>query len=148
MPSYAYLFRDSRGDDLVNYLQSLNTGDTVTAARAWTPSETAGDPVAGESVFLSHCATCHSDGGYVRNTWRTSFRRLPPDLRTGPFVHLDPIGSVAAQIAGIVKFGIHGTDMPGHEYLPDREIAAVSLWLAQVLSPRERPAPASGKSAP
>ena len=31
------------------------------------------------------------------------------------------------------KFGIPGTDMPGHEYLPDRDIASMSLWLSQFI---------------
>jgi cytochrome c oxidase cbb3-type subunit 2 len=35
------------------------------------------------------------------------------------------------RIAQITKFGIAGTDMPGHEYLPDEEIASISLWLSQ-----------------
>jgi len=28
MPSYAFLFRDERGDDLVSYLESLHGSDT------------------------------------------------------------------------------------------------------------------------
>jgi cytochrome c oxidase cbb3-type subunit 2 len=29
-------------------------------------------------------------------------------------------------IAHIIKFGLPGTDMPGHEYLPDEEVAALA----------------------
>jgi hypothetical protein len=29
-------------------------------------------------------------------------------------------------IARITKFGLRGTDMPGHEYLPDEQIVAIA----------------------
>ena len=63
-----------------------------------------------------------------------SFKRLPPDLATGPFTHLSPAGSATSrveQLAQIVRFGIPGTDMPGHEYLNDTQLASISLWLSQ-----------------
>jgi hypothetical protein len=34
-----------------------------------------------------------------------------------------------------MKFGLSGTDMPGHELLSDREIASLSLWLTQGSQP-------------
>ena len=34
-------------------------------------------------------------------------------------------------LAQITKFGIPGTDMPGHEYLPDQDVASISLWLSE-----------------
>jgi hypothetical protein len=33
------------------------------------------------------------------------------------------------RLAQIAKFGIPGTDMPGHEYLNDRQIASLALFL-------------------
>ena len=33
-------------------------------------------------------------------------------------------------IARIVKFGVKGTDMAGHEYLPDAEVAAIAEYVA------------------
>jgi mono/diheme cytochrome c family protein len=36
-----------------------------------------------------------------------------------------------AEIARIAKFGIQGTDMPGHEYLPDDQIAAMADYITQ-----------------
>jgi mono/diheme cytochrome c family protein len=35
-----------------------------------------------------------------------------------------------AQIARIAKFGIPGTDMPGREYLPDDQLAAIAAYVA------------------
>jgi cytochrome c oxidase cbb3-type subunit 2 len=33
------------------------------------------------------------------------------------------------EIARIAKFGLQGTDMPGHEYLPDGQIAAITAYI-------------------
>lgn len=138
MPSYGYLFRDERGDDLVSYLQSLHPSGTarhLITEGDWHPSPSAvaaanaGD---GERVFQHYCATCHDAGGSTR--WSAHFRRLPPDLAVGPYLHL-PLSDNNAQrrdrLAQITKFGIPGTDMPGHEYLSDDETASIALWLSQ-----------------
>ena len=138
MPSYAFLFRDERGDDLVSYLESLHGSDLpqhLIAEGNWHPSSSAiaeANAHDGERSFQRHCATCHGAGGQTR--WEAHFKRLPPDLTVGPFLHLQPTVSAAERrdrLAQIVKFGIPGTDMPGHEYLPDNEIASISLWLSQ-----------------
>jgi cytochrome c oxidase cbb3-type subunit 2 len=141
MPSYAFLFRDERGDDLVAYLASLRGSGTeqhLLAERAWhLPSSAvaAANSRDGERIFQRHCATCHSAGGRTR--WQMSFKRLPPDLTVGPYLNLLPSAAPAQQmnrLAQIVKFGIPGTDMPGHEYLSDKEIASLSLRLTQIIA--------------
>jgi cytochrome c oxidase cbb3-type subunit 2 len=138
MPSYAFLFRDQRGDDLVSYLKSLHGSGTPQhrlAEENWHPSSSAIEAANardGARSFQRHCTTCHSAGGRTR--WETHFKRLPPDLAVGPYLHLPPSGDDAQRrdrLARIVKFGIPGTDMPGHEYLSDSEIASISLWLSQ-----------------
>jgi cytochrome c oxidase cbb3-type subunit 2 len=141
MPSYAFLFHDGRGDDLVAYLASLKETDVephLIAERAWRlPSSavaaaSAGD---GERIFQRHCATCHSAGGSTR--WKMNFKRLPPDLTVGPYLDLQTSIAPAQQmdrLAQIAKFGIPGTDMPGHEYLSDQEIASLSLRLTQIIA--------------
>jgi cytochrome c oxidase cbb3-type subunit 2 len=138
MPSYAFLFRDQRGDDLVSYLETLHGNGTPQhrlAEENWHPSSSAIEAANardGERGFQRHCATCHSAGGQTR--WKSHFKRLPPDLAVGPYLHLPPSGDDAqrrARLARIVKFGIPETDMPGHEYLSDYEIASISLWLSQ-----------------
>lgn len=128
MPSYAYLFQDGRGDDLVAYLGSRH-GDVEqrrAIKEAWRPVSSA--PTGGKRLFDTHCATCHDPEGRTRKTWRASFRRLPPDLHAGPFLHLP---ASADRLARIVKFGLPGTDMPGHEYLTDQEITSIAFWLTQ-----------------
>jgi len=141
MPSYAFLFRDERGDDLVAYLESLRGAGTQQhedAERLWHPSASAlaaANANDGERLFQRDCATCHSKNGRTRQSWKANFKRLPPDLAVGPFFYLPPNGPAtehANRIAQIAKFGIAGTDMAGHEYLSDNEIASISLWLSQV----------------
>ena len=143
MPSYAYLFGDERGNDLVAYLEGLQKAGTVehlVAEMSWRPSASAvaaADASDGERLFQRHCATCHSVDGRTRHAWQASFRRLPPDLRVGPFLDLPLSGPLALRmdrLAQIAKFGIPGTDMPGHEYLSDNEIASISLWLSQTIA--------------
>jgi cytochrome c oxidase cbb3-type subunit 2 len=138
MPSYAFLFRDERGDDLVSYLESLHGSGAqqhLIEEENWHPSSSAiaaANASDGERSFQHHCSTCHGAGGQTR--WAAHFKRLPPDLAVGPYLHLSPSGDDARRrdrLAHIVKFGIPATDMPGHEYLSDNEIASLSLWLSQ-----------------
>ena len=149
MPSFPFLFRDRRGDDLVAYLASLRgagTQEHLDAERRWKPSASAissANAHDGEQSFHRHCATCHAVDGKTRDIWRAEFKRLPPDLSVGPFFYLPPSGPSAARIerlAQIAKFGIPGTNMPGHEYLSDDEIASISLWLSQTIAqPHQNP---------
>ncbi len=141
MPSYGFLFRDERGDDLVAYLESLPSADAaqhLAEEKLWQPSAKAVAEAGarqGGQLFQVYCATCHDAGGDTR--WQAHFRRLPPDLTVGPYYDL-PLSGPPAQrtnrLAQIAKFGIPGTDMPGHEYLSDADIASISLWLSQVIA--------------
>lgn len=135
MPSYAYLFEDRRGGDLVAYLSSLQSpADGQRAMQmAWRPPSS-GTVAAGGALFAGHCATCHALDGQTRINWQASFKRLPPDLFAGPYLHLrasETPSERVNRIARIVRFGLPATDMPGHEYLSGKEITSVSLWLAQ-----------------
>jgi len=141
MPSYAFLFQDRRGNDLVSYLESLHGSgfhDHLTEEENWRPSSSAvatASASEGNLLFRRYCATCHDAGGQTR--WAAGFKRLPPDLSVGPFLHLplsDDLAQRRDRLAHIVKFGINGTDMPGHEYLSDNDIASISLWLSQQIS--------------
>ena len=147
MPPYAFLFRDRRGDDLVAYLESLHgtgTEEHQVAERLWHPAfgvVAKADVSEGEHLFRLYCATCHSADGRTRQVWKPGFKRLPPDLALGPFFYLPPSGPVAQRmdhLAEITKFGIPGTDMPGHEYLSDKDIASMSLWLSQLATQPDR----------
>lgn len=142
MPSYAYLFtpqsagHNTRGDDLIAYLLSLgHPGPWNPAATAWQPSAQAwgaANRQSGETLFQHSCATCHLLDGTARRKWSASFHRLPPNLFSNPLPHFPASMDEDAQrieIARIVKFGLPRTDMAGHEYLPDAQIAALAEWL-------------------
>lgn len=136
MPSYAFLFDGTRGDDLVAYLASLRgPADAVQRhyleESTWHPSPDAvaqADSEEGEKIYAHECASCHEAGGAARLRWGSSFQPIPANLdalRSHAQVESD------ARIAQISRFGIANTEMPGHEYLSDREIASLTLYLKQ-----------------
>ncbi len=142
MPSYAGLFADDRGDALIAYLASL--GGTNIYARLeitqtqWHLSDaaiTAAQSLDGTALLRAYCATCHAADGLARQKWGGQFKRLPPDFVTGPFAYA-PLGMPAdwrlQRLAQIIKFGLPETDMPGHEYLPDQEIAALATAIIRL----------------
>lgn len=142
MPNYGFLFNDERGDDLVAYLESLNGAGRNAQQREleerWQPSLNMfaqADAYDGEALYQRDCATCHDANGATRHAWKAQFRHVPTDLAKGPF-NTGPSADTAQQrsndLARITKFGIAGTDMPGHEYLSDRDVASLSVWLEQV----------------
>lgn len=141
MPAYGFLFRDQRGEDLVAYLGSLRgpgAQQHINDEALWhLRSETliTANLKDGEHLFKRYCQTCHDAGGATR--WQGHFKRLPPDLTVGPYLHLQPSTNTEqtiASLAQIAKFGIPGTDMPGHEYLNDHNIASLSLWVSQKIA--------------
>jgi mono/diheme cytochrome c family protein len=135
MPSYAFLFHDSRGDDLVAYLAGLH-GSGVAQQRAreaaWHPDVSAWNSASlkvGEEIYARHCATCHNPNGAARRQWQGAWTKTPPqDLAA---LHAFAQAQPAEKLAEIAKFGIPDTDMPGHEYLSGRQIASLALWLKQ-----------------
>jgi cbb3-type cytochrome c oxidase subunit II len=130
MPLFAILFRDSRGDDLVAYLSSLHGPGQQLQLQdqaAWSPSPSASaDPEDGERVYHQHCATCHDANGATRLHWLNDWRKIPPTLAE---LRAFAINQPESKLAQIAKFGMPGTDMPGHEYLRDRDIASVARWM-------------------
>jgi cbb3-type cytochrome oxidase cytochrome c subunit len=136
MPRYDYLFRDGRGDDLIAYLSSLNTPGHWRTVADWQPSDyaiTEAQSIDGRVLFSEHCATCHAFDGAARGKWLASFHSLPPDLVRGSMRHAaaySPPAQFRTDIARMAKFGLKGTDMPGHEYLPDEQVVAIADFVA------------------
>jgi len=141
MPSFGFLFRDERGDDLVAYLASLRTAGTVqhrSEEKRWQPSASSveqADAVAGGKLYVRYCSTCHSAQGRTLQAWQASFKQPPADLTIATPLHYlshpESPAELRVQLAQMTKFGIPGTDMPGHEYLPDQDVASISLWLSE-----------------
>ena len=143
MPSYGFLFRDERGDDLVAYLESLRASNLIAHMReeeTWRPSAEAwahASSTEGARLYARYCATCHDAGGQTRLRWQSDFQKLPTEFPNGPSFYVSGAKSqqeLQLQLARIAKFGIPETDMPGHEYLPDGQISSISLWLSQIIA--------------
>lgn len=140
---YELLFHDQRGDDLVAYLSSLRTGDLSERAqqeKLWTLSLaawSAANAEEGIQLCARYCGTCHDSEGPTRIAWHDAFHHLPIELSKAQYRTIDlgvPSSARALVIARIAKFGIPGTDMPGHEYLPDQQIGSMALWLSQQMT--------------
>jgi cytochrome c oxidase cbb3-type subunit 2 len=137
MPSYAFLFKDGRGNDLVAYLASLhskNLAQRIAYQQSWrlSPDALAGADVAdGQRLYGRYCSTCHNADGRTRLKWESQFIESPAILSSGA---MQAGGSESARtdhLAQIIKFGIPNSDMAGHEYLSNRDIASLSLWLVR-----------------
>ena len=144
MPSYAFLFHDSRGNDLVAYLASLQgqgTAQHIADQTQWRlpPADlAAADPAAGPQLYRRYCATCHNANGPTRLQWQSAFIESPAILGSAPVASASAAKPRPAQVdhfAQIIKFGIPNSDMAGHEYLSDKNIASLSAWLAQNTTP-------------
>jgi mono/diheme cytochrome c family protein len=151
MPSYAHLFGhgDSRGDDLVAYLNSLgqDTHDKrQEQVRAWNASNDV-VPISARysnQLFQESCAQCHGISGNGNGTVAGLLRIKPRDLVNEPLKYV-PVSSdnviLRSALTRIIKFGISGTSMPGHEYLTDAEISGLAEYVTKLHA-----IPQSGKS--
>ena len=140
MPSYAFLFRDGRGNDLVAYLASLHSSDAqqhIADEQQWhlaAPALAAANPADGPRLYNRYCATCHNADGRTRIKWQSDFIESPAILIAGTTTSGSRTAPQSARIdhlAQIIKFGVPNSDMAGHEYLPDKDIASLSWWLTQ-----------------
>ncbi len=143
MPSYRHLFaqpvtrgavegRVSRGDALVAYLDSLGRGGEEEAYEAWQGYRFVGDTAAGSAdagaaLFSTYCTACHGAEGAGDGPLAADLGRRPAmNLRKGGFwlVSWGPGTEPRHRaLARLIKFGMPGTSMPGHEYLSDRQLA-------------------------
>jgi len=139
MPSYAHLFAraSTRGDDLVAYLTSLGAED-VGARYEMTQHAPLAEPARparaerGARVFARWCSSCHGPQGRGDGSAAADLRRPSMNLRK-PSFWLISWGADAepeqAAVERVVRFGISGTSMPGHEYLTDEQVADVATYV-------------------
>jgi len=138
MPTFCFLFNDSRGDDLVAYLASFTARAPIsTLQKSLTGSllKTHGPTPMPHSRALYHqrCATCHASDGQTRLAWESDFKRLPPILQPAP-ISGSPGGCGRRSSAAPCpdhQVRHPRTDMPGHEYLSDHDITSVAVWLSK-----------------
>lgn len=136
MPRYAHLFAqgDPRGEALVAYLASLGADTAEARARtvaAWTPPAAAGDPRRGAKLFAALCASCHGADARGHGLLAGRLAAPPADLVSGPRPRTTrpTPAATAAEVARVIRFGVPGTAMAGHETLPDDAIAALTAHL-------------------
>jgi len=139
MPSYAYLFKSStnEGPALLAYLDSLSGHslvDRVENTREWRPRSDATivELPQQRRLFAHWCANCHGAAGRGDGIIGTSLVPKPRDLVASSWVHIavdaDPESERLA-LACLIKFGLPGTAMAGHEYLNDDAILSLAAYL-------------------
>jgi cytochrome c oxidase cbb3-type subunit 2 len=134
MPSYAHLSESGKLDDLVRYLRDsgvIAMPKVMAAAANWKPTEAADTPD-GKTLFAMHCATCHGANGLGNGPTSLELIRKPANLAEGPFIWTPPGEAIDLRIARVIKFGIVGTDMPGHEVLTDGQVLALKNHLLEL----------------
>ena len=142
MPAYGHLFQDQRGEDLIAFLRqhaAEDVAETQSRAASWKPA--AGlqpDAAKGNVLFSRNCAACHGAGGGGDGELAPSLKSPPRNLLAGPFSWTlpRPDEPQLSTVMRILKFGIPGTDMPGHETWSDQDLADLAAW---VLELRQRP---------
>ena len=142
MPSYAHLFSggQTRGDDLVAYLMTRGAGlasEWLTKRESWAPSADAAPKASrGEVIFWTSCAGCHGRNGDGTGPLAATFNRPALNLRKGYFQYVPSAWNKEERrlaLARIVKFGIPGTSMAGHEWFPEEDVEDVTAWLQGLL---------------
>lgn len=139
MPSYAHLFKgdSARGEALLDYLSVLGleaASDWYEQKSSWSCEVRSGNIEAGEVLFAQLCQQCHGADGTGDGVLADRFSPPPTDFLAGGFRFAPeslPEASRWERLAEIVKFGIPGTSMPGHEYLTDGDIADLVAYLSE-----------------
>jgi mono/diheme cytochrome c family protein len=132
MPSYTALFANTRGEDLIAYLQSTGAGWVRGSnAAEWCPAARSNETDRAEAarLFARLCAACHGREGRGDGPLAGALSKPPVNLVNGPFVWSAGTEDLALRLARVIKFGIPGTDMAGHETLADAQIEELARLL-------------------
>jgi cytochrome c oxidase cbb3-type subunit 2 len=135
MPPYAHLLGDGRADDLIAWLRQdapAQAAQVWATARAWQPERVpAGDARRGRERFVRSCAVCHGGDGRGDGRLAGALQTPPRNLVAGPFGFsaARPGEEPAVTVMRVVRFGLPGTDMPGHEMWSEQELADMAAWL-------------------
>jgi len=139
MPPYKGIFtaeNQSEGEALLDYLSSLVSEDSSAwheQVFTWAPTpEEHGDLDRGQVLYTQFCSQCHNSNGDGKGILSQLFSRKPRDLVSKDFLFAPnslPSEIRKQRIAQIIKYGQQGTSMPGHEYLTDREIVDLVVYI-------------------
>ena len=100
-------------------------------ASQWTPGNVDAG-VDGKKLFATHCAACHGANGLGNGAISLELARKPANLVAGPFVWTPGGEALDLRVARVIKFGIIGTDMPGHEVLADAQVLALKDYVLKL----------------
>lgn len=145
MPSYAHLFAGdgAAGSALVAYLGSLGAerAAELRAAQAdWRPGLVTETGSGGSRLFLRLCAGCHGPEGRGDGPLASRLSGPPPDFQRSPWRRLSPDEPDPARaLARLIKFGIPGTAMAGHEYLGDEAVVSLARHVQGLHAPAAVP---------
>lgn len=141
MPAYAYLFADgdTRGPALLAYLTSLGAGTESERHRQitdWTPSRTTALPPPQAAILFQRlCQHCHGIFGKGDGSMVSHLALRPPNWESDPWRHLNHDSDREAQLCRIIKFGLPGAAMAGHEYLTDAEVVGLARYVRTLHKP-------------
>lgn len=138
MPSYRHLFEGSgeKGEALLDYLAGLGlegAQDWYRQTDSWRSEVVEGRADRGAELFAHLCRQCHGAAGEGDGELADRFSPQPRRFDSGAFRFApESMASEARRIrlGAIVKYGIPGTAMPGHEYLTDEDIADLVAYVA------------------
>jgi cytochrome c oxidase cbb3-type subunit 2 len=138
MPKYEHLFNGNvdAGSALVAYLAAL--GRETLAMRVervarWRPSEAAlarPNEARGAVLFAQLCIGCHGEKGEGNGPLAAKLLLRPPNFSNDAWRHVsvsEPEPLVA--LARIVKYGLAGGAMAGHEYLSDGDTVGLAAYV-------------------
>ena len=138
MPAYAHLFAvgDGRGEALVAYLASLGAEtmpERQAQIAAWQPdAREALPPAESRRLFVKLCAPCHGESGRGDGAVAAKLSVHPPDWSQTAWRFVPPGAAREPALGRIIRFGLPGLPMAGHECLTDREVSGL-VRLVQTL---------------
>ncbi|PCJ18218.1 MAG: hypothetical protein COB02_11560 [Candidatus Cloacimonadota bacterium] len=124
MPSYAHLFKNNNlsGSYLIEYLQSLGKDHLLKRLKVIKSWKAKGKPSKnGKFLYEQMCIQCHGSKGKGDGFISKKLMTKVADLSQKKYKFVKN----KVDLAQIIKFGIVGTSMPGHEILSDEDILAL-----------------------
>lgn len=132
MPSYKHLFETTSGEDLLAYLLSLGATrleERLEFVQQWRVA--VGSVAIGRAqaaaLFKNACAQCHGDTGRGDGRIATMLQVKPRDLS---FVPRKLDDASRQYLSRVVKFGLSGRTMPGHEHFSDAQVLGIVEYLS------------------
>ena len=119
------------------YLLQLGAAEApaiVTKASTWQPAAKHGSSMSGKDLFSSQCALCHGADGTGNGGIALRLNKAPANLVKGPFIWSLGSADRELKIQRIIKYGIFGTDMPGHETLNDEQVIELAKFVLSLRS--------------